>query len=57
MPKAIGFIYSNDDSNQSMNRNVHSVDEIEEVVGMDFFYHLPDSIEGYVEEMKDLFVW
>ena len=57
VPKAIGFIYSNDDSSQSMNRNVHSVDEIEEVVGMDFFYHLPDSIEGSVEEMKDLVVW
>ena len=57
MPKAIGFIYSNDDSNQSMNRNVQSVDEIEEVVGMDFFHRLPDSIEGSVEEMKDLVVW
>lgn len=56
-PKAIGFIYSNDSSSQSMAKNVHSIDEIEEIVGMDFFYYLPDSIENEVEMMTNLGMW
>lgn len=56
-PKAIGFIYSNDGTSQSMAKNVHSVNEIEEIVGMDFFYYLPDSIENKVEAMTNLGMW
>ena len=56
-PKAIGFIYANDNSSQSMAKNVHSIDEIEEIVGMDFFYYLPDSIEKKVEMMTNLGMW
>lgn len=56
-PKAIGFIYSNDSSSQSMAQNVHSVNEIEEIVGMDFFFYLPDSIENKVEAMTNLEMW
>lgn len=56
-PKAIGFIYSNDSSSQSMAKNVHSIDEIEEIVGMDFFCFLPDSIENEVEMMTNLGMW
>lgn len=56
-PKAIGFIYSNDDTSQSMAKNVLSVDEIEEVTGFDFFYSLPDSIEDEIELYCHLNDW
>lgn len=56
-PKAIGFIYQNNSSSQSMKDCIHSVDEVEEIAGMDFFYSLTDSIEGEVEAMADLSEW
>ena len=56
-PKAIGFIYPNDESSQSMKNNVRSVDEVEDIVGMDFFHDLPDSIENSVEAMADSSMW
>ena len=56
-PKAIGFIYLNDESSQSMKNNVRSVDEVEDIVGMDFFHDLPDSIENSVEAMADSSMW
>lgn len=56
-PKAIGFIYSNDDTSQFMAKSVLSVDEIEEVTGFDFFYGLPDSIEDEIESYCNLNDW
>ena len=56
-PKAIGFVYSNDDSSHSMAKCVRSVDEVEDIVRMDFFPSLPDSIENEVEVMADLSMW
>lgn len=56
-PKAIGFIYQNNSSRQSMKERVHSVDEVEEIVGMDFFNNLPDSIEDKVEAMTNFSAW
>lgn len=38
-------------------KNVQSVDEVEEIAGMGFFYSLPDSIENKVEMMTDLGMW
>lgn len=57
MPKAIGFIYSNDAISQSMAKSARSVDEVEEITGMDFFYSLPDSIEDEIESYCNLNDW
>lgn len=56
-PKAIGFLYRNDSSNQSMKDCVCSVDDIEEISGFDFFYSLPNDIEDAVESDSNLEKW
>ena len=48
-PKAIGFLYLNDDSSQSMRQAACSVDSIEELTGFDFFTSLSDDIENEIE--------
>ena len=56
-PKAIGFIYKNDSSSQSIKDCVCSVDSIEELTGFDFFHYLEDEIENAVEAKSDLKNW
>lgn len=56
-PKAIGFLYKNDASSQSIRDCVCSVDSVEELTGFDFFYSLPDDIEGVVESDSNLAKW
>ncbi len=55
--KAIGFYYKNNEDRQTMDFAKHSVDEIEEMTGMDFFCNLPDKLEEKVEAMCDLRSW
>ena len=56
-PKAIGFLYKNDSSSQSIRDCACSVDNIEELTGLDFFYSLPDDIENIVESDSNLSKW
>jgi len=56
-PKAIGFLYENDPSSQSMKDKVCSVDEVESITGFDFFSSLPDEIEDSVESSSDFNQW
>lgn len=57
VPKAIGFVYKNDSSSQSIKDCVCSVDSVEELTGFDFFYSLPDDIEDVVESDSNLANW
>ena len=56
-PKAIGFVYSNDSSTQSMRDKVCSVDDIEDLTGFNFFSVLPDEIENQIESVSDYNSW
>ncbi len=56
-PKAIGFIYRNEGKKQKMAEAVRSVDEIEQITGMDFFPALADDIETKVEAKANLNDW
>lgn len=56
-PAAIAFIYENDDSSQPMSQAVRSVDEIEQLTGMDFFSVLDDDVENRIEAKSDLSDW
>ena len=56
-PKAIGFLYKNDSSSQSIRDCACSVDNIEELTGLDFFYSLSDDIENIVESDSNLSKW
>lgn len=55
--KAIGFIYHNIADRQSMEDVAVSVDKIEEITGIDFFYLLDDELESNLESNYDLKVW
>ncbi|MEJ8769484.1 DNA/RNA non-specific endonuclease [Prevotella sp. HCN-7019] len=56
-PKAIGFIYKNEDGNRPKGDYVNSVDEVERITGFDFFQSLPDDVEQAVEATADLNEW
>ena len=56
-PKALGFIYPNESEHHKMPHYLHSVDEVEEITGIDFFFNLPDEIEVEVESTSDLSKW
>lgn len=56
-PKAIGFIYRNDENSRPWGDYVNSVDQVERITGLDFFPELPDDIENKVEEYADLNEW
>ena len=55
--KAIGFLYENKGASRDMSRYVRSVDELEELTGLDFFSLLPDNIENTIEKQADLRDW
>lgn len=57
-PKAIGFIMPNITPEYSnLKPYVVTVDRIEEITGIDFFYNLPDDIENVIEAEADFDVW
>ena len=56
-PAAIGFIYDNNGSSQPMHQAVRSVDEIEQITGLDFFSSLPDDVERRIESKSSLADW
>lgn len=55
--KAIGFVYENKGASRNMERYVRSVDDIEEITGLDFFSTLPDNIENTIERQTNLRDW
>lgn len=55
--KAIGFLMQNKGSKSPVLESAVPVDSIERVTGIDFFPHLPDSIESYVEAHIDTQLW
>ena len=57
VPKAIGFIYSNEGKRHSMTYYVRTVDEVEAQIGIDFFHNLPDKIEEEIESKNEIHFW
>ena len=55
--KAIGFLLENKNSKRDLESFAKSVDEIEEVTGIDFFPKLDDAIEEKVEKKEDVSDW
>ena len=56
-PKAIGFIYRNIGQHQTMQEAVRTVDEIEQLTGIDFFPALEDQLERKIEAEARLSDW
>ncbi len=55
--KAIGFVMPNKGSKKSVFNYAVTIDSIERLTGIDFFYALPDSIENYLESHIDTLLW
>lgn len=45
----IGYLFANDKENHPLSYYAMSIDEIEKITGLDFFYYLPDNIENAME--------
>lgn len=56
-PKALGFLYDNKSGRHEMDYYVHTVDEIEEITGFDFFPFLNDNLENRIEREANLSAW
>lgn len=55
--KGIGFYCENVAGKKKLSSYARSIDEIEELTGMDFFHKLPDEIENKVESGYEWDVW
>jgi endonuclease G len=56
-PKAIGFIYRNEETNKPVKSYVNTIDQVERITGIDFFPALPDDIENKVEANSNIDDW
>ncbi len=56
-PKAIGFICENTSTKLKTEKYVRTVDEIEQITGIDFFPFLDDNIENEIEAQSNLKIW
>lgn len=56
-PRAIGFLFANRAGNRPLEKYVTTVDQLEELTGIDFFASLPDDVEQVVESAADLSQW
>ena len=55
--KAIGFVLPNEKCENDIQDYVYSVDEVEDITGLDFYPALPDDIETIVESSADTSRW
>lgn len=55
--ETIGFVMKNEAGHKSLSSYVKTIDEIEEITGLDFFPLLPDNIEKKVESEFNLSNW
>lgn len=54
---SIGFIMPNKAGSRPLMTYMYTVDEVEELTGLDFFYNLPDNIESKVENTFSISDW
>ena len=55
--KAIGFVLSNEGSDKALQSYAMSVDEVEEITGIDFYPSLPDDQEEAIESKVNTADW
>lgn len=56
-PRGIGFVYPNMSSPGNMQNYSMSIDEVEKITGIDFFYTLPDDLEDRIESVASFKEW
>ena len=55
--KAIGFLMPNTGSQEPLQRYIVTIDSVESVTGIDFFYQLPKDQQQIIESTVDLGAW
>lgn len=53
----IGFLFENKAGNKKLNTYIRSIDEIEELTGIDFFPLLADDVEEEIERQTNIYDW
>ena len=56
-PRAIGFIFPNENYSGRLETYAVSVDSVERITGIDVFTQYPDSIEEKIEKSNDYEAW
>lgn len=56
-PQGVAFIMPNEDIDEPLYKYAVTIDSVETVTGIDFFYNLPDSLENYIEHNINLKSW
>lgn len=56
-PRGIAFIYPNMKSPGNMQNYVVTIDHVEQITGIDFFYNMPDNIENEIESVSSFKEW
>ena len=56
-PRGIGFVYPNMSAPGNMRDYSMTIDAVEELTGIDFFYNLPDDIEEKIESTESFKEW
>ena len=56
-PRGIAFIMPNEDCDMPLYKYAVTIDSVENRLGIDFLYNLPDSLENYIEQNFDLKSW
>lgn len=56
-PQGVAFIMPNEDIDDPLYKYAVTIDSVETVTGIDFFYNLPDSLENYIEQNINLKSW
>lgn len=55
--KAIAFLIPHEASEKGLFQFVTSIDKIEKLTGIDFFFELPDELENSLEKQNDYIAW
>ena len=56
-PRGIGFVYPNMSSPGNMADYAMSIDDVEQLTGIDFFFNLPDDLENRIESTYSFKEW
>lgn len=56
-PRGIAFLFDNCDEQPSLQTLAVTIDSVEKITGIDFFYNLPDSIETQIESNLWIDIW
>lgn len=55
--EGIGFVCQNEAGHKPLNTYAKTIDEVEEITGIDFFYLLPDTLENEMEKRYNAKLW